>query len=105
MSAVIVVATLSPQPGKEQAVKDAILAAIDKVHGEPGCDLYALHQAADGTDFVMIEKWESADALKVHGGAPALAELGAAIADSLAGPLDVKTFTAIPAGDAGKGAL
>ncbi|MGV9669645.1 putative quinol monooxygenase [Gordonia sp. NPDC003504] len=105
MSEVIVVATISPQEGREAEVKDAILTAIDKVHGEPGCELYALHEAAVGTDFVMIEKWESADALKVHGSAPALAELGAAIGPLLAGPLDVKTFTAVPAGDANKGAL
>lgn len=105
MSAVIVVATISPQPGKEDEVRAAILTAIDKVHQEPGCELYALHQSATGNEFVMIEKWESADALKVHGGAPALTELGAAIGGLLAGPLDVKTFTAVPAGDADKGAL
>lgn len=105
MSAVIVVATLSPQPGSESAVRDALLAAIEKVHDEPGCELYALHEATDGTDFVMIEKWESAQALQVHGGAPALAELGAAIAPLLAAPLDVKTFSAIPAGDSVKGHL
>ncbi|HCS58734.1 MAG TPA: antibiotic biosynthesis monooxygenase, partial [Gordonia polyisoprenivorans] len=87
MSAVIVVATISPQPGKEEEVRAAILTAIDKVHQEPGCELYALHQSATGNEFVMIEKWESADALKVHGGAPALTELGAAIGGLLAGPL------------------
>lgn len=105
MSAVIVVATISPQAGKEDEVRAAILTAIDKVHSEPGCELYALHESATGNDFVMIEKWESADALTVHGSAPALAELGGAIGPLLAGPLDVKTFTAVPAGDADKGAL
>ncbi|MDL9948433.1 putative quinol monooxygenase [Gordonia sp. ABSL11-1] len=106
MSAVIVVATISPKPGEEAAVRDAVLAAIPQVHGEPGCDTYALHEATgDSTDLVMIEKWESMEALATHGGAPALTELGKAIGSLLAGPLDVKTFSAVPAGDGDKGAL
>ncbi|RPA58478.1 antibiotic biosynthesis monooxygenase [Gordonia oryzae] len=105
MSAVIVVATIAPQPGTEEEVRAAILTAIDKVHKEPGCELYALHKSATGNEFVMIEKWESADALKVHGGAPALTELAGAIGGLLAGPLEVKTFTAVLAGDPDKGAL
>ncbi|MGV9823953.1 MULTISPECIES: putative quinol monooxygenase [unclassified Gordonia (in: high G+C Gram-positive bacteria)] len=106
MSAVVVVATISPKPGHEQEVRDAILAAIPKVHAEPGCELYALHEATgDGTDLVMIEKWASADALGTHGKGAALAELGGAIGSLLAAPLDVKTFGAVPAGDADKGAV
>ncbi|MCH5641762.1 MULTISPECIES: putative quinol monooxygenase [unclassified Gordonia (in: high G+C Gram-positive bacteria)] len=106
MSEVIVVATISPKPGEEDKVRAAILAAIPKVHDEPGCEKYALHEATgDSTDLVMIERWQSIEALGTHGGAPALTELGAAIGDLLAGPLDVKTFTAVPAGDAGKGAI
>lgn len=73
---------------------------------EPGCQLYALHEAAgDGTDLVMIEKWESPDALATHGKGAALAELGAALNDLLAAPLDIKTFDAVPAGDPDKGSL
>ncbi|MFT4043713.1 MAG: putative quinol monooxygenase [Gordonia sp. (in: high G+C Gram-positive bacteria)] len=106
MSSVIVVATISPKPGQEAAVRAALLRAIPQVHAEPGCELYALHEATgDGTDLVMIERWESAQALAVHGKAPALAELGAAIGDLLAAPLDVRTFTAVAAGDAAKGTL
>ncbi|MGV9709484.1 putative quinol monooxygenase [Gordonia sp. NPDC003424] len=106
MSEVIVVATISPKPGEESAVREAILTAIPQVHGEPGSGKYALHEATgDSTDLVMIERWESAEALEAHMKAPALAELGKAIGDKLAGPLDVKTFTAVPAGDADKGAI
>ncbi|MBY4574515.1 MULTISPECIES: putative quinol monooxygenase [Gordonia] len=106
MPEVIVVATISPQPGEEQAVRDAVLAAIPKVHDEPGCVKYALHEATgDSTDLVMIERWESLEALGAHSKAPALAELGKALGPLLAGPLDVKTFTAVPAGDPAKGAI
>ncbi|AZG46509.1 putative quinol monooxygenase [Gordonia insulae] len=106
MSEIIVVATISPKPGEEAAVRNAILSAIPKVHDEPGCIAYALHEATgDSTDLVMIEKWESMEALGTHGSAPALAELGAAIGELLAGPLDVKTFTAVAAGQDGKGTI
>ena len=106
MSPVIVVATISPKPGEEAAVKEAVLTAIPKVHAEPGCLKYALHEATgDSTDLVMIEKWESMEALATHGQAEALAELGKAIGNLLAGPLDVKTFTASPAGEADQGTI
>ncbi|MGY2085225.1 putative quinol monooxygenase [Blastococcus sp. SYSU DS0539] len=100
---VVVVATITPKPDAVDAVREAILAAVPAVHGEPGCELYALHEA-DGV-FVMVEKWESPEALRTHGKAEALTTLGAALAGKLAAPLDVKRLTAVPAGDADKGAL
>ncbi|WP_287003763.1 MULTISPECIES: putative quinol monooxygenase [Gordonia] len=106
MSPVIVVATLSPKPGQEAAAREAVIAAVPKVQTEPGCQLYALHEATgDGTDLVMIEKWESFDALATHGKGAALAELGAALNDLLAAPLDIRTFDAVPTGDLDKGAI
>ncbi|MFT4397740.1 putative quinol monooxygenase [Gordonia lacunae] len=106
MSEVIVVATISPKPGEEQAVREAVLAAIPEVHGEPGCGKYALHEATgDSTDLVMIERWESMEALATHGAAPALTQLGKALGGLLAGPLDVRTFTAVPAGQDDKGTI
>jgi len=100
---VVVVATITPKPDQVDAVRDAILTAVPKVHGEPGCELYALHEG-DGS-FVMVERWESVEALKVHGRAEALTTLGGAIAEKLAGPLDVRRLAPVPAGEAGKGAL
>ncbi|MFR9801979.1 putative quinol monooxygenase [Pseudonocardia sp. RS010] len=106
MSPVIVVATVSPKPGEEQAVREALLAAIPKVHDEPGCGKYALHESTDdSTDLVFVERWESAEALETHGAAPALAEARAALEGRLAAPLDVKTFTPIPAGTTEQGTI
>jgi quinol monooxygenase YgiN len=100
---VVVVATITPKPDQVDAVREALLAAVPAVHDEPGCELYALHER-DG-EFVMVERWESPDAMRVHGKAEALATLGARIADKLAAPLDVRRLTAVPAGDPAKGAL
>ena len=100
---VVVVATITPLPGEEDAVRAAILETIPKVHGEPGCELYALHEGTG--EFVMVERWESADALAVHGTAEARRSLGAALAGKVAGPPEVRRLTAVPAGDPGKGTL
>ena len=100
---VVVVATVTPKTDQVEAVRQALLAAVPKVHAEPGCELYAVHEA-DGL-FVMVERWESREALKVHGRAEALTTLGGELADKLAAPLDVRRLTPLPAGDPDKGAL
>lgn len=101
---VVVVATITPQPESRDAVREAILRAVPQVHAEPGCELYALHEAEDGT-FVMIEHWESAEALAVHGKGDALRSLGADLKGKVAGPPQVRRLTPVAAGDSGKGAL
>jgi quinol monooxygenase YgiN len=100
---VVVVATITPKPDHVDAVRDAILAAVPKVHAEPGCELYAVHQGRG--EFVMVERWESPEALKVHGTAEALTTLGGQLQGLLDGPLDVRRLTAVPAGEAAKGAV
>ncbi|HZB21305.1 MAG TPA: putative quinol monooxygenase [Blastococcus sp.] len=100
---VVVVATITPKADQVDAVREAILAAVPQVHAEPGCELYALHEG-DGS-FVMVERWESPEALKVHGRAEALTTLGGAIADKLAAPLDVRRLAPVPAGEPDKGTL
>ena len=100
---VVVVATITPKPDQVDAVREALLAAVPKVHAEPGCELYAVHEGRG--HFVMVERWESPEALKAHGSAEALTTLGGQLADKLAAPLDVRRLTAVPAGDAVKGAI
>lgn len=100
---VVVVATLTPKPDQVDAVREALLEAVPKVHAEPGCEVYALHES-DG-EFVMVERWESADALDVHGKAEALATLGGRLAGKLAGRPEVRRLTAVPGGDTTKGAI
>jgi quinol monooxygenase YgiN len=100
---VVVVATVIPKADQIDAVREAFLVAVPQVHDEPGCELYALHEG-DGR-LVMIERWASVEALDVHGRTETLRTLGAALADKLAGPLDVRRLTAVPAGDPDKGVL
>ena len=73
------------------------------MHEEAGCELYSLHE--DGERFVMIERWESAEALDTHSNGEVLRNAGRAMAGKLAGKLDVRSLSAVPAGDSTKGAL
>jgi quinol monooxygenase YgiN len=101
---VVVVATITPLPEHARAVREAVLAAIPQVHGEEGCRRYALHEAQDAS-LVMIEEWDSAEALAVHGKGDALATLSGQLEGKLDGTPQLQVLTAIPAGDEGKGAL
>ena len=100
---VVVVATITPKPDQVDAVREAILAAVPKVHAEPGCELYAVHEGKG--QFVMVERWESPEALRVHGTAEALTTLGGQLAGKLTGAPVVTRLTAVPAGDQVKGAV
>ena len=100
---VVVVATLTAKPESIDAVREACKRAIEEVHGEPGCELYALHEA-DGT-FVFVEQWADAEALKTHGGAPAVGTLFGTVGQLLDGAPDIKMLTPVVAGDPAKGQL
>jgi quinol monooxygenase YgiN len=101
---VVVVATISPVPEHREAVREAVLAAIPQVHAEPGCQRYALHEGQDAR-LVMIEQWESPEALAVHGKGEALGELSRALEGKLTGAPELQVLTAVPAGDEAKGAI
>jgi quinol monooxygenase YgiN len=96
---VVVVATLVAKPGQEELVEKTLKAAVPAVHAEPGCLRYALHRKADATgEFVVIEKWASQEALGAHLKGAAMREVGAALAQALAAPLQAAFLDAIPAG-------
>ena len=65
---VIVTAYFFPRPDARDQVIAALEPAIAGVHEEDGCELYAIHDAPDGT-IVMLEKWTSVELLDAHGGA------------------------------------
>lgn len=100
---VVVVATLTVKPESVDFVRDACKRAIVAAHDEPGCDLYALHEA-DNT-FVFVEQWADADALKTHSTAPAVTGMFSEIGEHLDGAPDIRTLQAVPAGDPAKGTL
>lgn len=100
---VVIVATIVPIAEHRDAVMAAVQAAAAQVHDEPGCELYALHEAPDR--LVLVEKWASPEALSAHRGGAALATLGGALRGKVAAAPDVVVLRPAPAGDAAKGQL
>src|SRR5258706_15721044 len=90
-----VVAVLTTKPGQRDAVLRHFRANVPNVHAEKGCIEYGAAidaepgtawQARHGADtIVVIEKWDSVDALKAHAAAPHMKAYGEKVRDLLAG--------------------
>ncbi len=100
---VVVTAVFTPVEGKLDELRQALAESIPGVHAESGCELYAIHDGADGR-IHMLEKWSSVAQLDAHGEGEAVAALQQATAGSLAG-VEVTRMTPIPAGTAQQGLL
>lgn len=82
-----VLAIITAKPGKREAILREFRANIPAVRAEKGCIEYGPAIDADGIggfqtkfgpdSFVVIEKWDSADALKAHAAAPHMAAYAA----------------------------
>ncbi|MBV9757476.1 MAG: antibiotic biosynthesis monooxygenase [Alphaproteobacteria bacterium] len=89
-----VVAIITAKPGLREAILQAFRANMPAVHAEQGCIEYAPaidaegiggFQTAFGPDsFVVIEKWESPEALKAHAASPHMAAYAAKTRDWIA---------------------
>jgi quinol monooxygenase YgiN len=101
---VVVTAIFHPAEGARDALLAAMAPAIAAVHEEPGCLLYAIHDAPDGS-IVMIEKWESVPLLDAHGEGEAVAAFRASIDGLVTGPAEVTRLVPIPMGEASRGAI
>ena len=100
---VIAIVTAFPVPEHRAEVIAAFEAAINRVHGEAGVELYALHEGPDR--LVMIEKYASEQALSEHSKGAALADLVSSFEGRLTRALDVQVLVPHPAGTAQKGTL
>ena len=90
-----VIAVITAKPGKRDEVLKLFRANVPAVRAEQGCIEYGAAIDADpalpfqtkyGPDsFVVVEKWESMDALKAHAAAPHMAAYGAKTKELLAG--------------------
>jgi quinol monooxygenase YgiN len=86
-----VIAIITTQPGYRESVLEVFQANVPNVHAEPGCLEYEAtidawpapaSQTEFGADtFVVIEKWESVEALKAHSTAPHMVAYGAKTRD------------------------
>ena len=94
---VVITAVFIPAEGRRDDLLNTLRATMLAVHAEPGCDLYAIHEAADGS-VVLIEKWASQEALDGHSAGEPMAVLVGAVTELLGGPLTVTTMKPVPVG-------
>jgi quinol monooxygenase YgiN len=100
---VVVVATMTVKPESVDAAREILTGAVQDVHGEPGCQLYSLHESGD--TFVFVEQWADEEALETHRTAPAMGKMVSAVGEHLAAAPDIKLLQPVPAGDPDKGQL
>jgi quinol monooxygenase YgiN len=89
-----VLAIITAKPGKRDAILREFRANMPAVHAEKGCIEYGPAIDAEGMGgiqtklgadaFVVVEKWDSIDALKAHAAAPHMAAYGAKTRDMIA---------------------
>jgi quinol monooxygenase YgiN len=89
-----VVAIITAKPGQRDAILEAFRANMPTVHAEQGCIEYGPAIDAEGAGgiqtkfgsdtFVVIEKWESLDALRAHGASPHMAAYAAKTKEMIA---------------------
>jgi quinol monooxygenase YgiN len=89
-----VIAVITAKPGQRESILAHFRANVPAVRAEKGCIEYGAavdldpalkFQTAFGPDaFVVVEKWESPDALKAHAAAPHMAAYAAKTKDSIA---------------------
>ena len=87
-----VLAFITTKPGKRAEVLAAFQRNVPAVHAEAGCieytpvvDAEGIGMVQFGSDtFVVVEKWESAEALSAHARAPHMAAYAAEVADMIA---------------------
>jgi quinol monooxygenase YgiN len=89
-----IVAVITAKPGQRAAILDAFRANMQAVHAEKGCIEYGPAVDAEGAGsfqtkfgsdtFVVIEKWQSLDALKAHAASPHMAAYAARTREMIA---------------------
>jgi len=89
-----VVAVITAKPGMRAQILEAFHANMPAVHAEKGCIEYGPAIDAEGVGsiqtrfgpdtFVVIEKWESLEALRAHGASPHMAAYAAKTRDMIA---------------------
>ena len=94
MKPVHVLAIITAKPGMRAQILEAFRANVPTVRAEQGCIEYQATidtegagslQTTVGPDaFVVVEKWESLEALKAHAAAPHMAAYAAKVKENIA---------------------
>ena len=84
-----VIATMKARPGKEEELRDALVALVEPTSQEAGYVTYDLHQGVEDPGlFCFYENWESGEQLDAHLGSPHIVDLVARIDELIDGGAD-----------------
>lgn len=91
-----VIAHTRAKPGREQDLREALIALVEPTSQEAGFVNYDLHQGAeDPAVFYLYENWESAEALDAHLAMPHLDQFVAVMDDLIDGGLHINRLRRI----------
>lgn len=92
-----VIATIEVQPGRADEAVAIFAEYLETVRAEAGCLRYELFRVRRDPDtLVMVEKWESAEALKDHGVAEHFVAMSGRLAGLLASAPAVRVLDPVP---------
>ena len=90
-----VIAKLNVKEGMEAEFEDVFLTLSDAVRAnEPGCILYQLCKDDDG-NYIVMEMYESQEALDAHGKSEHFKAAGAGFAGKMGGPPEISRMGAV----------
>ncbi|HVB37266.1 MAG TPA: putative quinol monooxygenase [Vicinamibacterales bacterium] len=93
---IYVVARFDAAPGQVEAVRRVLTGLLEPTRREAGCIRYDLLQsAADPSEFVFDEEWESAAHLDVHLATAHVATAVAAVGPLVRHPPDIRRYRRI----------
>lgn len=90
---IVVAAKLKAVEGKGEELEQEFRKLVPKVLKDPGTISYIIHRSVNTpNDFLVYEKYESMDALKLHGSTEHFKEFSKAIASLLDGRPEVGVY-------------
>ena len=91
-----VVAEITAAPGREDALREALLGLIAPTRAEEGCVQYDLHESTETPgQFVFYENWVSPEHLERHLASPHLEAVKERFGELLAAPPRILTYRRI----------
>ena len=106
MSEIVVVGSVTAQPGTEAEAGEAFKALVEPTHREQGCILYALHQGVDDPRrLAFVERWASRESLEAHLASPHVQKVLARVEELSGDSADIVVYEPLTGGDTKKGSI
>ena len=84
---ILVIGTAVVKPGSREAATERCVWMSRLTEREPGCRSYRFYtDLTDPDTMLIVEEWESGEALRAHFGTPHMAEFSRALAGLVASP-------------------